>query len=420
MLGRPRRLWRRFVGQYVGRISSFVTVPGVLTLGGIVAAFLTIWLDGLLSRYGITAPMAHFSPEAARTILSTLSGVAMSALSLVYSTVLLVFTLAAGTIAPRLLERFSEDRMSHIAVGSLGALFLHSLISLAAVDEQAMLFPVLWAILTACVSVITLLIFVHGVSRRVTIDEEIANISNDLDKQLSIAAVRSNNLSIADLVRPEGRDAPVRATSSGYINKVDFVALADAAAAHNGYVDFTRTVGDHVLKGDAIAVVVGTNPKALATEAEKLLVIAARRTPEEDVRFSADLLLEIALRALSPGVNDSFTAIACIDRYVASMASAAEAGLHSGVFCDEAGVARISAPRSEIADLIKLMFEPIRQASRGNLLMAEAIISALTRLKPRLNGAALAETERQITLTVKEVEAGAPVREDQENLGTDA
>jgi uncharacterized membrane protein len=131
------------------------------------------------------------------------------------------------------------------------------------------------------------------------------------------------------------------------------------------------------------------------------------------------LLLEIALRALSPGINDSFTAIACIDRYVASMATAVDGGLHSGVFCDEAGAARISAPRSEVADLIKLMFEPIRQSSRGNLLVANAITSALRRLAPRLRGAALEETERQIALTVKEAEAGKPVEEDRANLNED-
>lgn len=411
---------RKFTIQNIGRISSFVTVPGLLTLGGVVAAFLSLWLDALLVEHDIDTLLTPFTPEASRTILSTLAGVAMTALSLVYSTVLLVFTLAAGTIAPRLLERFSDDRMSHVAVGSLGALFLHALISLAAVNDEPMLIPVLWAILTASVSVMTLLIFVHRVSRRVTIDEEIANISNDLDKQLNLAAARSNNLPIADLVRPSGADAPVRATSSGYINKVDFAGLAEAAATSNGYVDFTQTVGDHVLKGDVIAIALGPDPKALAQEAEALLVVGNRRTPEEDIRFSADLLLEIALRALSPGVNDSFTAIACIDRYVASMASAAEAGLHSGVFCDDEGVARISAPRSEIADLIKLMFEPMRQASRGNLLVAEAIISALSRLKPRLSGAALEETERQISLTLKELEAGAPVKEDLESLSEEA
>lgn len=407
---------RRFTMQNIGRISSFVTIPGILTLGGILSALLCIWLDEVIAKNDIEIPLTYFPPEAARTVLSTLSGVAMTALSLVYSTVLLVFTLAAGTIAPRLLERFSDDRMSHVAVGSLGALFLHALISLASVDKEPMLVPVLWAIITASISVMTLLIFVHRVSRRVTIDEEISNISNDLDKQLKLAAQRSNNLPIADLVRPEGADAPVRATSSGYINKVDYSALSVAAAERNGYVDFTQTVGDHVLKGDVIAIALGADPKTLAAEAEALLVVGARRTPEEDIRFSADLLLEIALRALSPGVNDSFTAIACIDRYVASMASAAEAGLHSGVYCDDEGVARISAPRSEIADLIKLVFEPIRQASRGNLLVARAIISALRRLEPRLSGAARDETERQIALTISEVQAGDPVKEDLEDI----
>ena len=419
MRGAARRLWQRFAGRHIGRISTFVTVPGILTLTGIGAAIVSIWADEQIARHGITLPLAPFSPETASSVLSTLSGVAMTALSLVYSTVLLVFTLAAGTIAPRLLERFSEDRMSQVAVGSLGALFLHALLSLAAIDGEPMLFPVLWAIFTASVSVMTLLIFIHRVSRRVTIDEEIASISSDLDKQLRLSASRSNNLAIADLVRPHGADAPVRATQSGYINKVDFHALAAAAADHGGFVDFDATVGDHVLKGDRLGLVIAPEPRPLAREAEALLVIGRRRTPEEDIRFSADLLLEIALRALSPGVNDSFTAIACVDRYVASMATAADHGLHTGVFCDDDGAPRISAPRSETADLIKLMFEPLRQASRGNLLVANAIISALRRLKPRLSGAALDETERQIELTLKEVEAGAPVEEDRKGLEED-
>lgn len=416
MVSNARRLWRRLITRNVGRISSFVTVPGILTIAGFGSALFCVWLDQLLAASGIEPPLSPFTPDAARSILSTLSGVAMTALSLVYSTVLLVFTLAAGTIAPRLLERFSDDRMSHVAVGSLGALFLHALISLAAVDDEPMLIPVLWSIITASISVMTLLIFVHRVSRRVTIDEEIASISNDLDRQLRLSAQRSNSLPIKDLIRPEGPDAELRATASGYINRVDFHELAAAAAAHNGYIDFSATVGDHVLEGDVIALIIGPDPKPLRQEASDLLVIGSRRTPEEDVRFSADLLLEIALRALSPGVNDSFTAIACIDRYVASMASAVDAGLHSGVFCDVDGAARISAPRSEIADLIRLMFEPVRQASRGNLLVANAIISALRRLLPRLEGAAREETERQLALTVKEVEAGAPVEEDRASL----
>jgi uncharacterized membrane protein len=285
MLATIRRVWRRFVGRYIGRISTFVTVPGVLTLGGVAAAMLSIWADILLKEHLPNLPIKPFSASVAQTILSTLAGVAMTALSLVYSSVLVVFTLAAGTIAPRLLERFSDDRMSQIAVGSLGALFLHSLYSLAAVDRTPVLVPVLWAIFTASISVITLLMFVHRVSRRVTIDEEISNISNDLDRELRLSAARSNNLRITSLVRPEGPDAPLHATASGYINRIDFHELAEAAAECGGFVDFTSTVGDHVLKGDKIALVIAPDPKTLIAEAEALLVIGSRRTPGRGCTF---------------------------------------------------------------------------------------------------------------------------------------
>lgn len=171
-----------------------------------------------------------------------------------------------------------------------------------------------------------------------------------------------------------------------------------------------------MLKGDTIGRAIGGDAAGLAEDARASVTYGARRTSEGDLLFSVSLLLEIALRALSPGVNDSFTAIACIDRLTASFARAAERGLNPGVVCDEAGVARVVAPGTGVEDLVRFAFAPIRQVSRDNLLVIGAAVSALMRLAPRLEGAGREEAERQVALFIKEAEAGGALEEDLEAL----
>ncbi|QIE54088.1 DUF2254 domain-containing protein [Pikeienuella piscinae] len=392
----------------IGRLApfrNFVTFPGLISLSGVVIAAATVWADTHLIEYAKSLGLAMFSAAVAQTVLSTLAGAAMTALSLVYSIVLVVFTLAAGNIGPRLLERFSQDRVNQIAVGVLGALFLHSLIALAFTENADGFFSVAAACILAVLALLLLLVFVDKVSGRVTIDEEIARIATDLDKQFAREDARVSGVAAASLVRIDGPETAITARKSGYINRIAVEALVTRAASLDSYVDFSARAGDHVLKGDRIGVAMAGDHATMAETAAGALTFGLRRTAEGDLRFSVNLLIEIALRALSPGVNDSYTAIACIDRLTASFARAAEGGVHSGVYCDAAGAARVFVPRSGLGDLIRASFDPLRRAARGNGLMQEALIRALGRLRPYLSETAQRETERQIALVVEEAEA---------------
>lgn len=406
-----RRVWSRLRARAV-TVRGFVTMPGSISLLGLAVASLSIWFDQTSQDLLGIAP---FSAEVSRTVLSTLTGAAMTALSLVYSMVLVVFTLAAGTIAPRLLERFAKDRTNQVAVGSLGALFLHSLTALS-MTEGPQLLPVLAAGVMALHSIMFLLFFVDRVSRRITIDEEVSSIAHELDAQLRRAAARSSGLDDEEMVLPGGAEATIRAERSGYLCRIDVDALTKQAQALGGVVDFIASPGDPVLEGDVIARAIGGDAANLAADAAATIVIADRRTADGDLRFSVNLLVEIALRALSPGVNDSFTAIACIDRLTASLAAAADRGLSPGVYCDDRGAARVIVPKTDIADLIATAFDPIRRNCQGNGLVCEALIAALRRLVPHLGTSAADAAERQITLILSGAEASAMLSEDRETL----
>lgn len=227
--------------------------------------------------------MPIFSAETAASVFSTLAGAAMTALSLVYSIVLVVFTLAAGNIGPRLLERFSRDRTNQVAVGTLGALFLHSLFSLAAAGDHESLFPVAAACLLAGAAVILLLVFVDRVSSRVTIDDEIARIAADLDLQFRAEAAQAAEVEAGDLVRPQNPGTPIRTPKSGYVNRIAIRPLVARADRLGAFVDFAIRTGDHVLKGDVIGHATAGRSAEMAEEAAQALTIGPRRTAAGEI-----------------------------------------------------------------------------------------------------------------------------------------
>ena len=392
----------RALAARLGRLLTLrglIAAPGAISLSGLALAAAAILFDraapGLVAEWGL-------EPEPARAVLSTLAGAAMTALGLVYSLTLVVFTLAAGSIAPRLLERFTKDSVSQLAIGALGALFLHALVALALSPEGRSLAPPLLACLMALLAVMLLLVFVDRVARRITVDEEIDAIATGLDERIAAMAAQTGALERRALILPDGPEAALRAPASGYLESVAYDALAAAACAKGGFLDFRVSPGDHLLKGEIVARALGPGAEAMAQEACACFAIGRRRTEEGDLRFSVSLLLEIALRALSPGVNDSFTAISVINRLVASLAVAAEHGLDAGVWCDAEGAPRIAIPKAGLDELIRFAFDPIREASSGNLLVAQAASDALSRLSPRLEGRAREEAERQVRLFAEE------------------
>lgn len=400
-------------------LRGFITVPGAVSLAGILLSLVTIWADDTFRDASTLIGMRPFSGDVANAVLSTLAGAAMTALSLVYSIVLVVFTLAAGNIAPRLLDRFSDDRTNQIAVGTLGALFLHSLLSLSALDDGPAFLTVALAIGLAVLSVLLLLLFVDKVARRVTIDEEISSITTGLEASFIAQGQRAGSPLRDAVVRPVGEEVVMRAPISGYLTRIEYSQLVTLAQRNQTYIDLLASPGDHVLKGDALANVIGGSAAETVDQALSLIFIADRRTSEDDIRFSINLLIEIALRALSPGINDSFTAIACIHRLSATFAKAAETGMGDGVYCDAEGAARVVAPVENIGSLLSGAFGPLRRASRDNVLVAETILATLGQLAPHLGALDRLAAEREADLMRAELGQSRALAEDKEKAISD-
>ncbi len=403
----------------VKHLRGFVTVPGLISLGGVLLAGAMLMLDWFIDgQSGLTIPDFLTIPsDNARPILIAVAGSTMTALSLVYSSVLVVFTLAAGNIGPRLLLRFSSDRTNQIAVGTLGGTFLYSLIIIRnQYKGHSVDLSVNVGLLLAALCVVMLLFFVNSAAKRVTIDEEVASIGDTLDEELSRAIAAINPVNRADVVRPTGREYVIATTKAGYINRINYLEIAKIAAKHKAFIDFDVVPGSYVIEGQKLALVLSSSEMKIREQILPYVVLGRSRSSEEDLVFSVSLLVEIALRALSPGINDTFTAIACADRLSAALSRARCAGLSSGVYTGPDGAVRVTAPNLTIDDLVAYAFDPLRRAARDNVLMTRHIVLALGRLGLGKNLPGEDAVRRQLELVREGARAGDLLEADMQRL----
>ena len=398
-------------------LNGLLGVPGAIAIGLWVLAFPMIWVDTQFTIIGDPLPFwLAISAETARSLLSTIAAAAITTLGMVYSIMLVVFTLAAGNIAPRLLQRFSRDRVNQITAGLLGGTFLYALTVLrASGPDLRPEFSIFMAFLLAAASVLQVIHFVHSVSRSVTIDAEVAKISEQLESQVNALLVETG--AGASELNEDKLKTKLLAQQSGYVTMLDEKALLGIAGKYDTSIAVRVAPGDFVLSGQTLAVAgFDEDDDQAATAVHSAIVLQSYRGAVNDIRFSVRILLEIALRALSPGVNDSFTAVACADRIAAALVKPVSEGLRGDVRCDDDGNARLKVPGLSLEDLLNMTLHPLRQASRGNVLMLDHLSVVLNSLYEIAGSDARELIVAHGKALIETARAGDPIESDLEFL----
>ncbi|WP_417772706.1 DUF2254 domain-containing protein [Stappia sp.] len=362
-------------------VRGFFFLPGLLAVLGVLLAVATVAVDrsSIATSLFDYVAFLNISADGARSVLSTIAGAMMTVLSLVYSLTLVVFTLAAGNIGPRLLETFTDNRVNQTTIGLLGATFLHALIVLYIVgDDDVPRFAVATAIVLATVSFFWLVYFVHDTARRVMVDNEIARTQRKLRSTIE------RLLSDEPREEPDDREAlpkedgaPVPAARSGYITAIGTAPLLSEASAKDGFIRIVAVPGHFVIQGQPIAYVYG---EIEGDRVRRAVRIEDARTPDGDMQFAIHLTLEIALRALSPGINDSYTAISSIDQLSASLALILQRGVPSSLICDSDGKPRVWVELLEVKDMVGTALHPLRRVTRGNVMVTMRLVDAVGRM----------------------------------------
>ena len=390
-------------------------VPAWLVAGAVVVFFATYALDrsgalvpGLLNTVGV---------DAARQILTAIAAAVITVVGLVFSIVIVALTLASTQFGPRMLRNFIRDRGTQFTLGIFVATFVYSVLALGAVAHGGTSFVPHLSLSVALGLVIAdsgvLIYFIHHIAHSIQLPVVIAGIAADLKRAIDIHAGGP------DEQLPEIRDAaPVHARTSGYLQFVEHERLVRIAVEQDALVSLLYRPGHFVSNGSTFAMV--TPPaaaEAFAHELDRAHITGPSRTLAQDLTFAIDQMVEIAIRALSPAVNDTFTAMTCIDWLGDGLSDITIRGLHTHVHRDSSGRVRVIEAPIPYERIVDRAFDKVRQAGRG---MPAIAIRQLAMLARVMQGATTDEQREvlrsQADMIMRASEESVPERNDLDDI----
>lgn len=383
--------------------SSYWFVPTLMVIAAIGLAFTMVWVDRSVTKGLIERLSWIYSggPEGARLLLSTVAGSMITVAGTTFSIVIVAFTLASSQFGPRLLRNFMQDTGNQVVLGTFVATFIYSLLVLRTVrgEENTVFVPqlaVTCGIGLAIASIGVLIYFIHHASTLIQASHVISEVGKDLDQAIDHLFPHQIGQAISDPSRRRVDEIPVDfdqtacsvlATHSGYIQAIDNERLINLAKRYNLLLRLSTHPGRFVVRGsELLRAWPGQRfDQKLIDQFNDAFILGKQRTEQEDIEFPIDQLVEIAIRAISPAVNDPFTAIRCIDQLSSALCGLAEREFPSPYRHDDSAVLRVIAELPTFPDLLDTAFNQIRQYSssdvsvRIRLLEAIATIASYTR-----------------------------------------
>lgn len=379
-------------------VNSFWFLPVIMMIGAVILAIASLRLDNWLQDAfpDISIGLLQTSADSARDTLAVVATAVITVTSLVFSMTLIVLTIAAGQLGPRLIAIFKADRTTQVVLGIFVSTFVFALLLLRWVvpddvdpTASATAVSLTLAQLFALICLILLVYFVHHLSEMLQADTVISRVGLSIDRGVlnEFPPVDHDGPPSEREGIPEGFDrlaVNVLARESGYLQTLDRAKLFALAVSEDVLIAVQLRPGDFVLQGAPIARVWPMDHVRgdLKERIAGTFVLGPKRTPAEDLEYAMNAVVEVACRALSPGVNDPFTAVACTDRLTDALGLALRRADPPGFRHDENGRLRVLWERFGFADLLNGSFNPIRRSAAGNVLVLQSMIQALTRLAP--------------------------------------
>lgn len=312
--------------------ASYWFIPMLMGLSAILLSIITIELDEGIGRdlRWVTGLIYVDSPEGARALMSTVASSMISVAGTVFSLTMVVLSLTSQQYGPLVLAHFMRDRGNQFVLGIFTATFIYCLLILRTIRgvENSIFIPhisVLVGLGLSILSLAVLIYFIHHVSQSIQAPNIITRINNELVEAVEdmfpaqlghepppiVDESLQNNL----IERFSETGFPVKTSESGYLQMVDPDALIQIADEHNLIMSLDVLPGRFLYQGQTLVRVLPKTAldKALSKTIESAFIIGSNRTRTQDIEFTITQLSALAVRALSPAINDPFTAIMVID-----------------------------------------------------------------------------------------------------------
>jgi len=384
----------RFANLWFKINASYWFLPALFALGGFVLAQVLVYLDrsGAAEWLNSIEAISPARPQGASNMLTVLAGSMIGVASTVFSITIAAVAYASGTYGPRLLTNFMEDRGNQTSLATFIGTFVYAISVLRTVraeDEAAAsakdaiatslpgFVPQLSLLVgfgLMIVAVGVLVFFLHHIPSSIRINTVLEGIGRRLLGQLE------RRFPLDELPappRPNGGQE-VLATGTGYVQTIDFAGLAEKVGKWRGQLILDVRPGDFVHPGRVLGHLCAVGIDGERSQAiNDRIGLGATRTPAQDIEFPIDELVEIALRALSPGINDPFTAITAVHWLGAATTAFGVRPLENHPKEDEDGEPRVYPLHDDFAHFLNRGFGASRGALASNRLAAQVTFDVL-------------------------------------------
>jgi uncharacterized membrane protein len=376
-------------------------VPLKMSLAAVALFVITITPDMLAAYHVIHIPdwFTMGGIDDARAILSAMLGCVSTVLALIFSVALLVLSMVANLFGPRLLYRFVQDWVTQACIGLFMGAFIYVFLVFLVThkDEHTSFIPQV-SLITSWFLVLAAFGFLVFYSHRVAVliqnPDAIGRIVDDLRRAVKLAApYRKSKPHLQQLDASESHramtdSAAMLSPASGYLQEINHQALVSAAARAGALISVPFRPGQFVLQGETLASISPASKLASLTPlVSRSITMGRHRVLCQDLEFGVAQIVEIAIRALSPAINDTFTGIASVDLLGEALTILAETPQCSGRWFDTNGKLRLQVRPLLLPRLVKQAFDQIRQAAADNPAVLIRLLSTIGRLAPKLQGA---------------------------------
>lgn len=372
--------------------SSLWFLPSLIVAASVLLAVGMIEADALVSDPSLAKWPRLFGAgaEGARGMLSTIAGSMMSVVGVTFSMTLVALSMASSQYTSRILRNFMNSRLTQVVLGVFSGIFTYCLIVLRTIrggDEGSFIpnIAVFFGFVLAVGGVGVLIFFIHHVASSIQASIIIAAVSEEtleaidrlFPKHLGHAATE-NAEDPAPLLVNSRKWQTVPAQKSGYIQSVDDDALLRLARDNRTVVRMERGIGEFVVEKTAlVSLGLETPPDSKTIDAlQTAFSFSKYRTLEQDASFGIRQLVDVALKALSPSINDTTTAVTCVNYLTVIMARLAPQQILTSHRYED-GELRVIAIGPSFQSLLSEAFDQIRENTGGNLAIIIALLDSL-------------------------------------------
>jgi uncharacterized membrane protein len=429
---RPGQIWRDLRG-------SLWFVPSLLVVGSALLAFLMVALDRAIgTKAAVALPLLFDAgPEGARELLGVIASSLLTVAGVAFSFAVVVFSFASTQFSPRTLRNFMEDKTNQTVLGTLSGGFVYCLLVLRTVRLEGSsfvneafvpTFSVSVAVVLALISIGLFVFFLHHTAESIQAYHIIERVGNATSRVVKRAFKDEEENGEPHNSAPEANSldayhtvpaVEVPAGEEGYVQSINFDSIIELADKHDLMVRIPKVVGHFVMEGKPLATIEAKEDvdKDVVEGVRGAFTLGHKRSPDEDLLYGLLQLSDVAVKALSPGVNDPTTAIMCLNQMGAILSEASLKRPRADVRYGKGGRPRVYAPAPDFREMVGQAFNGVRRYSMGDASIAIRMLEIIEEIAAdTVDEGYLDALRRQAKAIVEEADRNIKNSYDREDL----